>query len=178
MLQSLARLFAGPADDPAMGTLYGRCVAQARRVEFYRDLAVPDTIDGRFDLLLLHVFLTMQRLSGNAEARQSLFDLMFADMDRNLREMGVGDMGIGKRIKRMISAFYGRAQAYENALATGGEALDQALAKNLYGAAAITPETLKVMSDYVRRVVAQLATQSPDDLLRGQVIFPEPVGQK
>ena len=135
MLQSLARFFAGPADDPAVAALYGACVAQARLPDFYRVLAVPDTIDGRFDLLVLHVVLVMRRLSGEAEFKQQLFDLMFADMDRNLREMGVGDMGVGKKIKPMISAFYGRAQVYEKALAESDDALAQALARNLYGKA-------------------------------------------
>lgn len=171
LLQSLARIFTAPSDDPAIAALYSACVAQARRPPFYGDLNVPDTIDGRFDLLLLHVVLVMRRLGDAAEAKQKLFDLMFADMDRSLREMGVGDMGIGRRIKAMIGAFYGRAQAYEKALEEGGEALATALARNLYGKSQPTPETLQAMTEYVRRTVAKLDAQSPADIASGNVEF-------
>src|SRR6202042_1273633 len=106
---------------------YNICVAQARSPEFYSVLGVPDTVDGRFDLLVLHVALVMRKLGPEADIKQQLFDLMFADMDQSLREMGVGDMSIGKRIKPMIAAFYGRAQAYERALVEGDEELQRAI---------------------------------------------------
>jgi cytochrome b pre-mRNA-processing protein 3 len=170
LLQSLTRFFAAPAaDNAAIAALYGRCVAQARRPDFYRALAVPDTIDGRFDLLVLHVFLVMRRL--DADAKQQLFDLMFADMDRNLREMGVGDMGIGKRVKPMIAAFYGRAQAYEKALAETDEALAAALARNLYGKATPSAKALQAMAAYVRRTALMLEEQAVEDWLSGRVEF-------
>ena len=109
------------------------------------------------------------------DAKQQLFDLMFADMDQSLREMGVGDMSIGKRIKPMIGAFYGRAQAYENALAEKDEALVGALARNLYGKVTPSRESLHKMADYVRRAAVQLDAQSADDVVNGDVKFPEPV---
>ncbi len=172
LLQQLTRLFASPAENPAIAALYTRCVEQARRPEFYSRLGVPDTIDGRFDLIVLHVFLAMRRL--DADSKQQLFDLMFADMDRNLREMGVGDMGIAKRIKPMIAAFYGRAQAYETALAAGDSELQQALARNLYGKAQPSPEALQAMASYMRSAVAKLDQQSPAEIAAGQVEFGAP----
>lgn len=171
MLQRLARVFAAPVANPAIAALYQSCVGQARAEGFYRKLGVPDTIDGRFDLLLLHVYLVMRRM-GDREAKQSLFDLMFADMDRSLREMGVGDMGIGKRIKPMIGAFYGRSQAYEKALAEDDKALAQVLARNLYGKITPPPEALPAMAAYVRRAVTALEEQSADEILYGCVEFP------
>ena len=173
-LQSLARVFAAAADDPTIGALYGACVAQARLPKFYRDLKVPDTIDGRFDLLILHVVLVMRCLGDAAEAKQKLFDFMFADMDRSLREMGVGDMGIGRRIKAMISAFYGRAQAYEKALKEGDEALAASFARNLYGNSPPPREVLQAMTGYVRRVVVKLDAQLPTDIANGNVEFEAP----
>ncbi len=174
IIQRLYSFLSQPEIDPAVTELYRSCVAQARRVEFYRDLAVPDTVDGRFDLLLLHVCLVMRRLDREGETKQQLFDLMFADMDRNLREMGVGDMSIGKKIRPMISAFYGRAQAYEKALGESDEALAAVLGRNLYGAAQPDMEILSRMADYVRRAVAALDKQPLADLVAGRVEFVTP----
>ncbi|MGB1548449.1 MAG: ubiquinol-cytochrome C chaperone family protein, partial [Alphaproteobacteria bacterium] len=94
-------------------TLYTQIVAQARRKEFYTAGGVPDTLDGRFEMLALHAFLVLYRLKrlDADELAQALFDMMFADMDENLREIGVGDLSVDKRVKRMVSAFYGRVVA-------------------------------------------------------------------
>ena len=174
LLQRLHRFLSRPAVDPATAALYRAAIAQARQPAFYSLYGVPDTIDGRFDLLLLHVFLIMRRLA-DADARQRLFDLMFADMDRSLREMGAGDMSIGKKIKPMIAAFYGRAQAYETALAAGHQELATALARNLCGAAdAAKGERL---ASYVEHAVALLGKQAPEAVARGDVHFAAPAMQ-
>jgi cytochrome b pre-mRNA-processing protein 3 len=95
--------------------LYGAAVAQARNPAFYVECRVPDTLDGRFDLIVLHLCLLIRRLRREGETgatlAQALFDTTFDDMDRSLREMGVGDLGVGRRVKAMASAFYGRATA-------------------------------------------------------------------
>lgn len=175
LLQRLAALFTAPVAEPAIVLLYQACVKQARSEEFYRVLDVPDTVDGRFDLIVLHVYLAMRRLGANMDVKQQLFDLMFADMDQSLREMGVGDMSIGKRIKPMIGAFYGRTQAYENALAEKDGALVNALARNLYGKITPSPEVLQKMADYVRRAVVMLDQQDVADIANGNVKFSNPV---
>jgi cytochrome b pre-mRNA-processing protein 3 len=110
-------------DTPA-GLIYGALVAQARDPWFYGELGVPDTVEGRFEMIALHGFIVLNRLKlekrdGSPLAEQlgqAIFDLMFADMDRNLREMGVGDLGIAKRVKALIKGFYGRIKAYEEGL--------------------------------------------------------------
>jgi len=175
LMRNLARLFAPPAQNPAVAALYAACVTQARAPEFYRVLGVPDTVDGRFDNLVLHVVLVMRRLGGEEELKQQLFDLMFADMDQSLREMGVGDMGIGKRIKPMIAAFYGRMQAYDSALTNADEALANALSRNLYGKATPSSDALRGMTEYVRRAAAALGAQPQSDILDGNVKFSSPL---
>ena len=158
--------------DPATAELYGACVKAARQPVFYARLGVPDSIDGRFDLVLLHVVLAMLRLQGSG-ARQKLFDLMFADMERSLREMGVGDMSIGRKMKPMLSGFYGRAEAYKAALAEKtDDALTQALSRNLYGLAAGEAPHAPAIAAYVRQASASLAAQNDNDLTAGRVSFP------
>ena len=172
MLNRLAKIFIKPPADPAIATLYGACVTAARQPAFYVELGAPDTVDGRFDLLLLHVILAMRRMAGEVNARQQLFELMFADIDRSLREMGVSDMRIGKRMRPLITAFYGRSQAYEKAMAGGDAALSDALQRNIYGNAPVTTEQLKALTNYVRHCMKDLAEQPITDILAGRITFP------
>ncbi len=164
-------------DAPLAGRpLYERIVQQSRRAEFYLDMGVPDTVDGRFDLIVLHVFLVVFRLRDQGDAArkttQDLFDVMFADLDRALREMGVGDMGIGKRIKRMAEAFYGRCQVYEAAAGADGDgAFADALKRNLYRNASPGDEQVGAMVDYVRRNLEDLQDQALDGILAGEIEF-------
>lgn len=174
---SLRALFARPTADAAHG-LYAAAVNQARRPEFYVALAVPDSVDGRFDLVALHVFLVLHRLGRDGrEAKplaQAVFDLMFADMDENLREMGVGDLAVGKKVKTMAQAFYGRIAAYETGLADD-EAMKDALARNLYRGAPVDEAILNALASYVRREDAALAHQALGDMKEGRVCFGTPV---
>ncbi len=134
-------LFRRRPHERAAYSLYTDAVRAARRPWFYSTLGVPDTLDGRFDLVGLHVFLLVDRLhregaAGKALA-QAVFDAMFADMDFNLREMGVGDMTVGKKVKQMMTAFHGRSTVYAAALeaddaAQGQAGLEAALARNVW----------------------------------------------
>ncbi len=166
-----------PADGAAQA-LYGAVVEQARRPIFYRDLGVPDTLDGRFDMVVLHAFLVLRRLKAEGQAQgpvgQALFDLMFADMDASLREMGVGDLSVGKKVKQMATGFYGRVAAYEQGLEAGAAALGEALRRNLYGTVEPTQGHVVAMAGYVRRQADLLATQPVAAVLAGQVRFGEP----
>jgi len=154
--------------------LYGAAVAVARDPFFYRDLGVADTLDGRFDVLALHVFLLIRRLRalplpGTAIA-QAVFDAMFSDMDLNLREMGVGDLAVGKRVRAMWEALHGRASAYESAMrAAETDALTAALARNVWRGAAPDGAAAR-LALLVRAQDAHLAAQS-DALLSGQAVF-------
>jgi cytochrome b pre-mRNA-processing protein 3 len=152
--------------DPARQTaeqLYAALVAQARRPEFYAQLGVPDTLDGRFELLALHTFLALRRLKSKADAadiRQALVEVFVDDMDASLREMGAGDLGIGRRVKAMAQALYGRIAAYESGLAGSEQALIGALRRNLFGTAGEPgpdPAVVRKLAGYVRRESAESA---------------------
>lgn len=158
--------------DAATSRQYNACVAAARQPALYQAGGVPDTVDGRFDLVLLHVLLLMLRLRDEA-ANQKLFDLMFADMDRSLREMGVGDMGMARRMKPMLSGFYGRANAYRPALEnTDDAALVASLSRNVYGLTEDTAPAAPILAAYVRRAQSALASQTDADLKQGRLSFP------
>jgi len=135
--------------------VYIALVAQSRKPFFYTACAVPDTLDGRFEIILLHVFLALRHIgenvsAGSAQARQRLLlECLFDDMDRSLREMGVGDMGVGKRVKTMSRAAYGRLEAYTQAFADDA-ALGEALTRNIYRGAEVKPEALALLLGYVR----------------------------
>lgn len=164
--------------------LYVAVINQARLPVFYTEYGVPDTLDGRFDLIVLHAALVMRRLRGiggddAAEAKevaQALFDLMFADMDQNLREIGVTDTSVGKRVKQMVRAFYGRATAYEEALNAGGAGLDEALRRNLYGTVeSELPAALSAgMARYLMAQEARLASREAADPMAGRITFSAP----
>jgi cytochrome b pre-mRNA-processing protein 3 len=170
-------LFRRSSRQDTISTLYGTIVAQARLPCFYREYGVPDTVNGRFDLLVLHLAIALDRL-GEVELRpmgQALFDRFCEDMDDNLREIGVGDLSVPKEMQRIGEAFYGRAQAYRSALASDGdEALVAALAKNVYGGAAPEPAAPVRLAAYIREAVRGLGAQQPADLLAGKLRMPDP----
>jgi cytochrome b pre-mRNA-processing protein 3 len=160
--------------------LYGAAVSAARQPFFFAELGVPDTLDGRFDLVGLYVALLIRRLHRDADPRgaalaQAVFDAMFADMDTNLREMGVGDMSIARRVKNMWEAFHGRAQAYEAPLAAGNRAaLAEALARNVWrGSLAADDSAPDRLAGIALNADAALGAQPFDVLVRGQARFPE-----
>jgi cytochrome b pre-mRNA-processing protein 3 len=153
-------------------------VAAARQPWFYQALGVPDTLDGRFDLVGLHAFLVIRRLSAlpppGPDLAQAVFDAMFSDMDINLREMGVSDLAVGKRVRAMWEAFHGRAAAYEAALADGDLALAEALARNVWRGGAPAPDAPQRLARLVRRQAAVVDGMAPAALLAGQLSFPLP----
>ncbi len=148
--------------------LYDRVVAQARRPGFYSRCGVPDTQDGRFELIALHLFLVLHRLKAGrpetADLAQDLFDTMFQDMDQSLRELGAGDLGVGPRVKRMAQGLYGRIAAYEAGLSGPGTELGAALRRNLFGTVTPEPEQLRAMACYLRGAVDALAQWEPTDI--------------
>jgi len=157
---------------------YRSVVSQARRPEFFTDIGVPDTVDGRFELICLHAFLLLHRLKGERppapELRQRFFDAMFADFDRSLREMGTGDLSVGRQVKRMAQAFYGRIEAYERGLSESGGVLEAALARNLFGTVSADRSALAAIAQYLRREARRLREQPIIELLAGRVEFGEP----
>jgi cytochrome b pre-mRNA-processing protein 3 len=154
-------------------TIYGMIVTQAREPLFYRDLGVPDTVYGRFDLLLMHLWLVLRRLksveAGSALSQQ-LFDHFCNDMDDNLREMGVGDLTVPKRMQAFGEAFYGRTAAYDFGLAAGPEALAQAFCKNILNGE--KRDKAGLLATYALRVMSELDATGKAALLQGQWKFP------
>ncbi len=164
---------------PTIAALYGAIVAQARLPRFYEDYGVPDTVLGRFDMVLLHVVLVLRRLREGEERdralAQQLFDTFCRDMDHNLREMGISDQGVPTQMRRVGEAFYGRAQAYEAALSEAGDdALREALARNVYAGATIEAAACDALCVYVRQAAQHLGAQPLDALAGGAVGFVEP----
>lgn len=156
--------------------LYGAAVSAARDPALFLALGLPDTVEGRFDLVSLHVALLIRRLRRDEDARgpklaQAVFDAMFADMDLNLREMGVGDLSVGKKVRQAWEAFHGRALAYETALDSPEDgALAAALARNVWRGAA--PEGAPARLAALARVQARhLDGQGIDALAAGRARY-------
>jgi cytochrome b pre-mRNA-processing protein 3 len=166
-----------PAHEPVYGT-YAAIVAQSRQPRFYAAFGVPDTVTGRFDMISLHLGLLFYRLrTEGAQARgfsQAVFDLFFKDMDRSLREMGVGDLAVPKKIQKMGGAFYGLLQGLGSALDAGDTAALQALlVRNVYqGGDAIGAPLL---ADYLAAESRRLAALPAGLIVSGQFASTEAV---
>ena len=168
----LKRLFQRP--QPPQRRVYEAIVAAARHPSFYTGMAVADTIDGRFDMISLHAFLVLDRLKGAEPAfRQALVDELFRDMDRSLREMGVGDISVGKKVRKMAEVFYGRVTAYDRALVEGGDTLENAISRNVFPGETVS-ESASLLADYVRDQRAHLARQTAAAIAGGEVQFDTP----
>jgi len=152
--------------------IYGMIVTQAREPLFYRDLAVPDTIDGRFDMVLLQLWLVLRRMRPEEDLAQGLFDRFCTDMDDNLRELGTSDLKVPKKMREFGSAFYGRTKAYDVAMQEGGESLAAALCKNIYNGRDIAQAGR--LADYVAAADSYLAGLDPATLTSGAWRFPSP----
>ena len=164
----LSKIF---ARKPVEATrLYGAIVAAARQEKFYAQWDVPDTLDGRFDMIVVHMFLVLDRLKGESQKlRQQLTDVFFSDLDRTLREMGVGDLSVSKKIRPMAEAFAGRMQAYAFAMEQGDAALVEALERNVY-AGERNPKA-RLLADWVNDNTANLIAMPIAKLLNGELSF-------
>jgi cytochrome b pre-mRNA-processing protein 3 len=151
--------------------LYAACVAQARQPRLYLDLATPDTVEGRFELYSLHVILVLDRLvrQGDeaAEVSQGLFDAYIRSLDDALREMGVGDLSVGKKMRRIGEALYGRLRNYEAAFMgeEGADPLPAILERTVYQGVANPP--VEAMAAYVLSQRSHLASLPLRGLLDG-----------
>lgn len=175
------RLFSSDDHDCTVRRVYELIVAKARQPALYETLRVPDTFEGRFDMLTLLAVLVMRRLGRGPEAAhelaQALLDAMFMDMDRSMRETGVGDLSVGKRVRRLAEIFFGRAKAYRDALASGNEAeLRSALLRNVFPGGA-SEHCIGELTAYVLECVAALERQQMPQLARGLLIFPSYPGR-
>jgi cytochrome b pre-mRNA-processing protein 3 len=163
-------------------SLYGMIVAQARAAPFYRIYGVPDTVNGRFEMVVLHSVLVLRRLETEPlpvrRIGQALFDRFCRDMDGSLREMGVGDLAVPAKMRKIGEAFYGRQAAYGAALAAGDpELLVAALERNVFGAQTGTPSLGAIrLANYARAAAGRLAEQDSQALSHAELGFPDPEG--
>jgi cytochrome b pre-mRNA-processing protein 3 len=156
-------------------TIYGMIVAQAREPVFYQALGVPDTVNSRFDMVVLHLWMVlrqMNRTGDHAGLAQLLFDRFCSDMDHNLRELGTGDLAVPRRMREFGQAFYGRTAAYDLALAAGEGALAEALCRNIFNGEPL--EQAGRLAAYVRQAVAGLAALDEGSLSDAAWQFPSP----
>lgn len=191
MILSLFRRRRQPATVPG---IYGTIVAQARLPVFYTAYGVPDTVNGRFDVIVLHLALVLRRLRGGSDAdrdvSQHLFDHFCVDMEANLREIGIADLKVPKEMRKIGEAFYGRARAYDEVLDGHGVAgatdkadgsavslndLAAVLARNIQGSSGQASEAAHKLAAYVRVVEAALAAQPASEISAGRLTFPAPV---
>ncbi len=148
--------------------VYAAIVAATRQPSFYTELDVPDTIDGRFDLLVVHLWLIIARLNGvDNRLRQQLIDVFCVDMDDNIRELGAGDLGVSKKVRHMAEAFQGRYVAYE--AAPTHQTMMAALQRNVYAGAANSG--VHKLTGYVLAAKAHLHEQSAENIIAGKFVF-------
>ncbi len=167
-------LFRRSANQDVIERLYGAIVDAARQPALYADLAVPDTFEGRFESLTLHAVLVLRRLqaapSPGPDMAQHLIDTVFQHFDRMLREMGVGDTVVPKRMKTMAQAFLGRSAAYEEAFRTGPDALAEALSRNVTAGR----HDGVALSRYALVCAARFAGASLQTFVDGTLPLPDP----
>lgn len=161
----------------AIEALHVRINAGARVPALYLDLGVPDTVEGRFEALCLHVVLVLRALrrlpAPAADVAQDLVNSVFEQLDSSLRELGVGDMGVSKRMKKLAQAFYGRAAAYDAALDAGDvDGLSVTLARNVL--AREDAGSARGLAAYVAAADAGLAGTDLDALLATGPLLPDP----
>lgn len=177
------RLFGGERAETRKiaDALYVEIVAASRRETFFSEWNVPDTPLGRFEMLSLHMFLFQHRLRGEGGATRRLAQVMiddfFTDVDHSLRELGIGDLGVPKRIKKLARMFYGRTATYSAALEAGDRpSLVAALARNVMPGIAVWPQA-DAIAAYVEEADRWLAALPLVDICAGRISFPNPTGQ-
>ena len=165
------------ADDTNAYAIYRAIMAQARHRNLYTSFGVPDTLDGRFEMLVLHATLVMSRLreAGTPELAQRVFDIMFNDMDQALRETGASDISVPRKVRQMAEAFYGRAAAYSAALQDTGKpaSLAEALARNVFPDGCQPGKSVQ-LARYAAEVVDALSRTTSAAIIDGLVEWPVP----
>lgn len=156
--------------------LYYKAAKQGRHPAFYEKMGVPDTLDGRFEMILLHVFVVMQAIKGTAEGdklAQALFDTMFRDMEKSLREIGIGDLSVPRHMQRMMQGFNGRVIHYEKAV-QGEENLEEVVRRNIYGTVnSVDADMVTGMVGYIRKAVDSLRGLPLQEIKDKAMLYPE-----
>lgn len=156
---------------------YERLTGAARSPVFYEAMDVPDTVMGRFEMISVHLFLYLRRTGSAGPAAkgiaQDIVDAFFEDVDHSIRELGVGDLGVPKRMKKFARMFYGRAKSYGDALDQGDSAgLAEALRRNIHPDQAETAPSMQALSEWMIRTARQLEAIPEGELAAGRLVFP------
>lgn len=165
-------------DKRNAAALYDAAVTQARLPVFYERYDAPDSVDGRFDMICIHIVPVMRKLAKCGRAgdklSQALFDHFFTQMERALREMGVGDLSVPKHVKRMMKAYKGRYVAYGKALDENDKnAMADVVLRNLYRGENENKTHAKAIADYLAVLDKHVAGQSDEAILSGEITFPD-----
>jgi cytochrome b pre-mRNA-processing protein 3 len=173
----LRKLLRPRGNRQVIEALHGRIVAAARRPAlFLPPYEVPDTLDGRFDLLVLFSVLLLRRLERlpdpGPEIAQEFVNTTFDHLDTDLREMGVGDLAVPKRIKKLAEAFGGRNAAYREALGRAKPSFTAAIARNIYGSDEADGRAV-ALAAYCDNAIRELEGAGLADILAG-LAFPDP----
>jgi cytochrome b pre-mRNA-processing protein 3 len=157
------------------GEIYGAIVAQARRPAFYAELGVPDTPSGRYEMVVIHLFVVLERLRAAAGPASPLPRLLveafISDMDDSLREMGTGDLTVPKKVRRAATGLYERSMAYKAALEHGDmDALTAVLKEHAYGDVATS--RARALADYISTAAAAMTATDADRMIDGKFAFP------
>ena len=172
----LKRLFSRSPRTSPVRSVYEAIVAQARQPDFYLSGGVADSLDGRYDMIVLHADAVMVHLQAGDEAdkafSQELIDELFRDMDRSLREMGVGDMGVGKRVKKMATVYYGRANAYAEGRMNGSAGLEGALLRNVYAGDGSKADCARRLAQYALELHNAMSAVPRDAIRAGRLELP------
>ena len=174
----LFHLFRRTPRAHSIAALYGMIVAQARVPTFYQIYGVPDTVNGRLEMIMLHAVLFLRRLEGEARPLralgQGIFDRFCRDMDDSMREIGVGDLAVPRKMRQIGEAFYGRQAAYRTALAAADDAPLAAVLERNVLAGGSQGEAAGRLAAYIREAVRRLAAQNGEDFERAKLAFPDP----
>jgi cytochrome b pre-mRNA-processing protein 3 len=175
-------IFGSRSRRRAAAELYGAAVAAARMPAFYSRYGVADTIEGRYEMIVLHVVLLLMALRSagreGSKLAQALVDFMAADLDRSIRELGVGDLSVSRFMKRLGEGLYGRAAAYEAALTSDSAALSGVLLRNVYGGIDPGPGILAELADYTQLQHHHIAGQPITQSNAGHIDFLTPRGSE
>lgn len=166
------------SNEAIVGTQYEAITEAARRPLFYSDMNAPDTVMGRFDLVTIHMMLYLRAIKDADESvkqlAQEVVDAFFVDIDHSIRELGIGDAGVPKRMKKLARMFYGRAEAYGEALDNNDQdALEAALARNIYPETKDEIPSLGALADYLLKADKVLKDVNRDDMVSGRLAFPQ-----
>lgn len=191
MLTQMIRFFKPSRQQQNILQIYQNLVSQARKPVFYSQCDVPDSLDGRYEMILLHMFIVLHclRKRGGADMQlveRSLSEVLFSDMDRSLREMGVTDTGVGRRVRAMAEAYFGRLKAYEIAFEEQDlHKLKDSIRRNVFGTTRnVSDLSVERIAVYTQACITMLETQDSTTICNGDIAFasmeylPEPLAEQ